>query len=153
MSFAEKTEVPIVRSKAEIEGMLTRYGADQFVSGWADNQTKIQFRAKDRYVRFSMTLPRPDEKRFTQDPRCAWRTRSEQAAQKSYDQELRRLWRALALVIKAKLEAVQSGITTFEDEFMAHIVMPDGKTVSEHARPMIESAYLSGKAVALLPAF
>ena len=58
---------------------------------------------------------------------------------------------ALALVVKAKLEAVQSGIVGFEDEFMAHIVMPDGKTVAEHARPLIASAYETGKVPALLP--
>lgn len=34
---------------------------------------------------------------------------------------------------------------------MAHIVMPDGKTVSEHARPMIASAYESGRMTPLLP--
>lgn len=34
---------------------------------------------------------------------------------------------------------------------MAHIVMPDGKTVSEHATPMITAAYEGGKVRALLP--
>lgn len=151
MSFAENTSVPVERSKAEIEGMLSRYGADQFVSGWSDNEARIQFRAKSRYVRFILTLPNRSEKRFTQDPRSSWRKRADGAAQKAYDQEIRRLWRALALVVKAKLEAVQSGITSFEDEFMAQIIMPDGKTVSEHARPMIAQAYEQGKVTALLP--
>ena len=36
MSFAEGPSVPIERSKAEIESMLVRYGAEQFVSGWGD---------------------------------------------------------------------------------------------------------------------
>ena len=34
MSYAEGTSVPIERSKADIESMLVRYGAEQFVSGW-----------------------------------------------------------------------------------------------------------------------
>lgn len=151
MSYAENTSVPVERSKAEIEGMLTRYGADQFVSGWADRRARVQFRAAGRYVRFTIQMPDPKEKRFTQDPRCSWRERADVPAQKAYDQEVRRLWRALCLVVKAKLEAVSSGIATFEDEFMANIVMPDGKTVSDHARPMIEQAYKSGKVAALLP--
>jgi hypothetical protein len=58
----------------------------------------------------------------------------------------------LALVIKAKLEAVASGITTFEDEFMAHIMMPDGLTVGKHIKPTIAAAYASGKMIPLLPA-
>lgn len=151
MSYAENTSVPVERSKAEIEGMLTRYGADQFVSGWSEREARIQFRAASRYVRFTITTPDPKEERFTQDPRSSWRLRSEESARKAYEQEVRRLWRALCLVVKAKLEAVSSGIATFEDEFMANIVMPDGKTVSEHARPMIAQAYEGGKVTALLP--
>ena len=145
MSYAENTSVPIERSKAEIEGMLTRYGADQFVSGWREREARIQFRAKDRLVRFTLTMPDPADKKFTQHPRYSWNTRSSEAAMKAHDQECRRLWRALALVVKAKLEAVTSGITAFEEEFLAHIVMPDGKTVAEHTLPLIETTYKTGK--------
>ena len=66
------------------------------------------------------------------------------------EQACRSRWRALALAVKAKLEAVAIGITTFEDEFMAHIVMPDGLTVGEHVRPRIASAYESGQVTPLL---
>jgi hypothetical protein len=151
MSYAGGTSVPIERSKAEIESMLIKYGADQFVSGWGEQEARIQFRAKGRIVRFVLPIPKRDEERFTQHPRYASKRRTEAETAKAWDAELRRLWRALALVVKAKLEAVQSGIVGFEDEFMAHIVMPDGKTVAEHARPMIEQAYTSGQVVPLLP--
>lgn len=53
-------------------------------------------------------------------------------------------WRALALVIKAKLEAVAAGITTIEDEFLAHTVLPDGQTVGEFMQPQIAIAYERG---------
>lgn len=150
MSYAEGTSVPIERSKAEIESMLIKYGADQFVSGWGEKEARIQFRAKGRYVRFVLPIPVKTEKRFTHQARYDWKPRTQGEAMKAWEAELRRLWRALALVVKAKLEAVQSGIVGFEDEFMAHIVMPDGKTVAEHARPMIEQAYTSGQVVPLL---
>lgn len=151
MSFAEGTSVPIERSKVEIESMLIRYGAEQFVSGWGEAEARIQFLAKGRIVRFVLPIPKRDEKRFTQHPRYTFKRRTEAETAKAWDAELRRLWRGLALVVKAKLEAVQSGIVGFEDEFMAHIVMPDGKTVAEHARPMIATAYETGKVPALLP--
>jgi hypothetical protein len=57
------------------------------------------------------------------------------------------------LAIKAKLEAVEQGITEFESEFMAHIVMPDGKTVGHHVLPQISAAYSTGKMPKLLPGF
>ena len=68
-----------------------------------------------------------------------------------WEQACRQRWRALALVIKAKLEAVESGITTFEDEFLAHIVMPDGQTVATHIKPRIAEAYEGGRMLALMP--
>lgn len=151
MSFAEGTTVPVEKSRAEIEALLRKYGADQFASGWTDRDAKIQFRARERYVRFVLLLPDPASKAFTRHPQHPWKERSKDAAQKAYETEVRRLWRALLLVIKAKLESVDSKIATFENEFMANIVMPDGKTVAEHAGPMIEAAYKSGKIQALLP--
>lgn len=62
------------------------------------------------------------------------RTRSDDAAEKAWEQATRQRWRALHLVVKAKLEAVESGITVFDDEFLAHIVLPDGGTVGRWMR-------------------
>jgi hypothetical protein len=64
---------------------------------------------------------------------------------------VRRLWRALLLAIKAKLEVVESGLAIFEEEFLSNIVMPDGCTVGEHARPWIAEAYETGRVKGLLP--
>lgn len=153
MAYAKGTEVPVDRSRAEIEHLLKRYGADQFASGWELNRAIIGFRCNERFVRFVLTLPSQTDKAFTHALRrgASWaRPRPKAAAAAAYDAELRRLWRALALVIKAKLEAVESGIATFENEFMAHIVLPGGKTVGEQVRPQIEQAYKSGKAMPLL---
>lgn len=78
--------------------------------------------------------------------------RSPSTQETAYDQAVRQKWRALALVIKAKLEAVESGITVFDDEFMAHIALPDGQTVGQFMRPQIVKAYETGSMPPLLPA-
>ena len=44
----------------------------------------------------------------------------------------------------AKLEAVESGITTIEDEFLAHTLLPDGTTAGDWMRPQIAAAYDTG---------
>lgn len=150
MRFAAQTLVSSERSKAEIEKLLTRYGATSFVSGWQGDEAAIGFVMAGKRIKFVLPMPNRQAKEFTHTPGRGNR-RSESDAYKAWEQGTRQRWRALALVVKAKLEAVETGITTFEDEFMAHIVMPDGKTVSEHAMPMIQQAYQSGKAVALLP--
>jgi hypothetical protein len=64
----------------------------------------------------------------------------------------RQKWRALLLCIKAKLEAVESKIETFEEAFLAHVVMPDGKTVGDHTLTAIAVAYEGKDMPPLLPA-
>ncbi|MBI2798928.1 MAG: hypothetical protein HYX63_01375 [Gammaproteobacteria bacterium] len=66
-------------------------------------------------------------------------------------QAVRQRWRALNLVIKAKLEAVESGISVFEEEFLAHIVMPNNQRVGQWMLPQIAAAYSSGKMSPMLP--
>jgi hypothetical protein len=151
--YAEKTDVTSSKSRDEVERTLERYGADQFIYGWQESQAVVGFRMGGRQVRFSLPLPARDDKAFTEYvSRGKPAARAPDAAAKLYEQALRQRWRALALVIKAKLEAVESGISIFEDEFMANIVLPDGSLVGEWMRPQIAEAYRIGTMPTLLPA-
>jgi hypothetical protein len=141
VSYAEKTSVPSEQSRAEIERTLLRYGASQFMYGWNEHGAVIQFRASDRFVRFSLPMPDKADTKFTRHSRGS---RTPDQALKAWEQETRRRWRALALAVKAKLEVVASGISSFESEFMAHIVLPDGGTVAEWLSPQIAEAYERG---------
>lgn len=145
--YAEGTTVAPEKSRMEIEQILRRYGADQFVSGWSTQNAVIGFTAHGRQVRFVLPMPSIDEIP-TRNGNGA--TLKPQQRMDKLAGEERRRWRALALAIKAKLEAVESGIAEFEDEFLAHIVMPDGRTVGQHVRPGIEATYESGHMVPLL---
>ncbi len=149
--FAENTEVPSDRSRAEIERTLARYGATQFVYGWQGPEAMIGFQAHGRMIRFLLPLPDRAEMRFTHTPTRNHR-RSDAQIAAAYEQAVRQSWRALALVIKAKLEAVETGITSFENEFLAHTLLPNGSTVGDWAAPQLEKAYASGTMPALLPA-
>ena len=150
--YAASTEVSSTRSRDEIERTLERYGADQFLYGWQDTNAVVGFRMEGRHVRFVLPLPAKSDPMFTQyESRGKTCLRTEDAARKLYEQAIRQRWRALALVIKAKLEAVESGISVFEDEFMANIVLPDKRTVSQWMRPQIAEAYRIGSMPAMLP--
>ena len=64
------------------------------------------------------------------------RSQVENALQKAERQR----WRALYLVVRAKLEAVEAGIAVFEEEFMAFIVIPgQNQTIGEILLPRIEA--------------
>lgn len=73
------------------------------------------------------------------------------AARDAYEQEIRRRWRSLLLVVKAKLTAVADGISTVEREFLADLVIPTGQTLAEWLAPQLEAAYAHGGVPALLP--
>lgn len=141
--YAEGTSVPVEKSKAEIERMLQRYGASAFGSFWEGARAIIMFEANKRRVRFALDMPKPEEFRMTTGERARKRNDGDMA--RAHDQEIRRRWRSLALVIKAKLEAVETGVSEFESEFLSHIVMPDGKTVGETLIPQIATAYETKK--------
>lgn len=141
--YAAHTRVPWQVSRAEIERTLARYGASGFMYGWMETSAVVAFHMADRNIKFVLSMPSPRDRAFTHTERYGTE-RSPAQAESAYDQAVRQRWRALALVIKAKLEAVESGIAEFEDEFLAQIVMPDGRTISDHVRPKIAIAYESG---------
>jgi hypothetical protein len=150
--FAEGTEVPVARSRGEIEALVEQHGATKFMSFFEEGRAVIAFGMKERLIRFTIALPGRDEERFTRDPRATWRKRSTEAAEKAYKAEERRIWRALLLVIKAKLEAVQSEITTFEQEFLPFIVLADGQTVGDTIIPQLGRSPSSLDITRMLPA-
>lgn len=152
MSYATQTTVSPERSRMEIEATLKRYGAAGFMYGTTAEKAMIAFAANGRQVRFILPMPDPKNRSFTHyrrknSPFEYERTENQVLA--ACEQELRRRWRALALAIKAKLEAVQSGITSFESEFLAHIVVPGGRTLGEELVPRLEEIYEAGRVPAL----
>lgn len=148
MRYAANTSVSVDQTRSEIEKMLKRYGAEKFMYGWEANAAVVAFQIRDRHVRFVLPLPPKSEFQFTPNLR---NRRSAASVEAAHEQACRQRWRALALSIKAKLEAVESGIATFEEEFLARIVLPDNSTVWQFMHPQIEMAYQSGVMPKMLP--
>jgi hypothetical protein len=147
--YAEGTAVPVEKTRVEIEETLRRFGADAFSSGYEERRAFIAFRARGRFIRLTLALPDPGAKEFTQLP--TGRPRAPGVARDQYEAECRRRWRSLGLLVKAKVAAVSDGISEFEAEFLANVVLPDGQTVAHHARPAIAAAYENGEVPRLLP--
>ncbi len=136
--FAAGTGVSEERTRAELERLLTRYGCSSFGTGW-DMETQsahITFRHGDARILVGLSMPKPADFACTETGR---RRRSREAMEAAYMGERRRLWRALLLIVKAKLEAVASGISTLEREFLADMVLPNGRTLGEWAVPQLEA--------------
>jgi len=147
-TYAKNTDVSVERSRAELERTLQRYGATAFGYMTEAGRAVIMFESHDRRIRFDLPLPRPDDREFTHHARGA---RTTTAAAAAWEQACRQRWRALNLAVKAKLEAVESGIAEFEDEFLAYLVLPNGQTVGDFTRPQIAKAYENNQMPALMP--
>lgn len=131
-AFAATTKVPVDQTRNEIERVLARYGANKFAYFSESGRAIILFEAHSRRIRFDLPVPEGESDKDAQ--------------------ARRQKWRALLLCIKAKLESVESKIESFEEAFLAHVVMPDGITVGQHTKPLIEQTYKTGSMQALLPA-
>lgn len=127
MPYANRTRVSTEKTRMEIEQLVKKYGAKGFASGWHEGTARVQFFAHNRHVRFTVV--------------AAGDTR-----------EGREKWRALLLLVKAKLVTVDAKIATFEEAFVGDIVLPEtGKTVWESVREPLKLAYETNRHVPLLP--
>ena len=131
--YAEGTNVPVVQTKHELEKLLERHGAAQFLAG-SDAKAGLGFVGFTLEGRmYRLQLRRREGKG---DP-----------AQRDREQ-----WRALLLVVKGKLEIIARGDTTAQHEFLADLVLPDGKTVGAALEPQIAESYSQGGMPKLLGA-
>jgi hypothetical protein len=142
MAYAEKTTVAFEKSVNQIIGALRRAGADQIAQFEGKDRFSVQFTLSDRMVRFTVPFPSFDDM-----PRRNGRNQALTQAQRNdrLKQARNQRGRALLLTIKAKLESIESGIETFEEAFLAHVVMSDGQTLYDKVREPIAVEYQTGK--------
>lgn len=149
MTYAKTTTVSPDKSKAEIERILRRYGADQF--GYSSltpehgpSRAVVVFKVQGLMVRLPITLPDRNDVQFQRTPvNKNWR--SPEATEAAWEQACRQRWRALVLFTKATLEAVEAGIITLDQAFLAHIILPNGQTTYEWIHPQMQLALAEGK--------
>lgn len=140
MAYADTTTVKISQSREDIEVMLARHGATAFAYASDSQQAAVRFDIAGRRIEFRIPVKGYDDPAFRLSPER--RTVRKPAAHRTaYEQHLRQRWRALFLVIKARLEAIEAGIETLDEAFLAHLVLPQGGTVGEHIVPRLDEAY------------
>ncbi len=143
MPYAETTNVPIERSKTEIKRIIYKYGASNYQFAETDERAMVQFVLNAKLIRFVISFPPVDDPMFSKTPRGRRRVNRQKTS--LHEQEIRRRWRALILSVKAKFEVVESGIESFEQAFMAHVVLPDNRVFADVAVAYLEEAYNTKK--------
>lgn len=141
--YASDTTVSVDRTRSEIERTLVRYGATEF--GYISTPQLALVAFRHAGIPYRIELPIPDaggqKFRYTSQNRL----RSRESATREWDAEVRRRWRVLLLLIKAKLEAVEIGNSTMQREFLADTILPGGETVGRWAEQQLRPAIESGR--------
>jgi hypothetical protein len=146
MAYAESTSVPVEKSRGDIEKLLSQHKCQKFMTGvdHEAHRATVQFQAHNRIIKFEIALPDPGDPKWKK-VKGRYMQRNAAGIVAVVAQEERTRWRALLLVIKAKLEAVESGITTWEDEFLAHVLLPNDQTVAQYIGPAVDQIYATGR--------
>ena len=121
--YAEGTKVSIASSRAEIMHILAVHGVEKQATAVGPEGDQIIFELQDRQFRLSIAKPT-----LTEIRRMYPNAYDEQA---KMDGEHRRRWRANVMLLKAKLEFIDSGDTTIEREMMPYMVTKGGQTIGE----------------------
>lgn len=141
----ENTSVTTDKSQAEIRGLLRDHGATRFTFGestdlegvrWAG----IEFEHAGHMVRMVAPMKPPDEKWVRDKVRRA-RTKTRQDIEnEAYEQEERRIWRVIRWSLKSRMVAIDEGLETFQQAFLAHLVDPSSdRTVWQTVKPQVEA--------------
>lgn len=135
--YAENTEVPVDRSLGQIQTTLKTHGASRFVYGEDDDAFMIGFVMEGRQYRFVVPLPQRTDRDIAYTD--TGKARLSSAIPGLLEQGRKQRFRALLLVLKAKLEAIDTGITTLEDEFLSALVLGNGDvTFGQYVRPQLQ---------------
>lgn len=119
--YAEGTSVTVESSRGEIMGILGKHGVIAQMIGTKPEADFVQFELKGKVFRLEVVRPtQADIFRLWPNHRD---TESKMA------QEWRRRWRAIVLLLKAKLEFADSGDSTVERELMPYMLLKDGTTL------------------------
>ena len=151
MKYASNTSVSVEKSRAEIEGTLSRYGATKFAYMTEDLRAILAFEIAGKRIRFILPLPNKNDAEFAFKKHYnSTKRRNPEEQHSVWEQSCRQRRRALALAIKAKLEWIETGIVSVEEEFLPYIVTSSGKTIAEMVIPQLNQLYESGKVPRLL---
>jgi hypothetical protein len=150
-AYAKGTSVSVERSKAELDTLLGKHGAAQRAimhdepAGFA----AVVFVLRGRKYKIEVPMPTPAAvtPKAAAEPRgwSGWdEARRAQWVRLQWEQACRERWRGLVLLVKAKLEIVRMGVSTFEREFLADLMLPDGHTAHQTIGAYMERLIADG---------
>lgn len=142
MRYARNTNVSPESSLAEARSILARYGA-VCTSYYEDlERFSVGFTMDGFPMRMTVQLPAQPRQTRRDNPRD-WQT---------WEQAVRQRWRAFVLVLKARLEAVESGAMTWREAWFPYIQALDGSTLAGMNEGTFQQMFAGNQPIMLGPA-
>lgn len=148
--YAKSTEVPVSKSKQEIDTTLRRYGVKESGVLCTEERAVIIFSLGGKRIQIQVPMPDPKHNDILYTPAGRWRDAASQ--KKALAQAEKQIWRGMALYIKAGMEAIELGIRTIEEAFFYDILLPNGMTIGQTMQPELDRALEGNPLPPLLPA-
>lgn len=116
--YAKNTSVPVSKSRVQVQKLLVDYGIEEFFFGTSPRGEGVGFKHEGKVYKHN--VPMPD--------------RNDYGYETKYNQAVRQRWRVFYMSLKMKLEEIQDGGISFEDQFLSMMTLPDGSTVADFMR-------------------
>ena len=116
--YAKKTTVPVAKSRSQVQELLVDYGIDEFFFGTSPRGEGVGIKYEGKVYKHNIPMPDLDD----------------YGNETQYKQAIRQRWRIFYMSLKMKLEEIQSGGISFEDQFLSMMTLPDGSSVAEFMR-------------------
>jgi hypothetical protein len=140
MAYAKGTTVSVSSSQMEIAKTLERYKVHTYSFGARPGLAMVEFELTQMPIRVAVPLPEKPARQKGASPETG-RTVDLWIR---WEQDVKECWRALLLLIKANLEAIERGIVKAEEAFMAYLLLPEGRTVGDVVLPAYHAALKTG---------
>lgn len=131
MTYAKGTDVSVSKSQEEITKIFIRYGVEHYGFAARPGWAAVNFEVKDVPISIAIPLPHMPTEEKIRNPKSGYMVN----ALPLWEQEVKESWRALVLLLKANLEAVDRGLLSIEQAFLAYISLPNGETLGERVIP------------------
>jgi hypothetical protein len=133
----ETTTVPVERSQGEIRKLLQTHGAARFAFGEETDSAGVRWAAVSfthgGYGSACACPRKPVDERLIRSRLTRARSKAREDFEAELDEQEKRIWRVMNWNLKARLVAVDEGVDTFEEAFLAHLLDErTGMTIYEH---------------------
>jgi hypothetical protein len=140
------TGVPVEQTKGHIRKLFRLHGIEgfRFTEDWKANTIGLEFvraqavkdPALDKFIEVRIPVR-------MHIPVMESRRRRDDYTQAAWERRERQVWRALYYYLKSQLEAVEFGLRSLTDAFMADIVTADGRTIGDQVKGALHTGRLA----------